>query len=127
MVFIDSGSDANFIDINLVESLSLSRETLQKPMSVYSLNNQLLHQVSKITVPIIMSIVNYQEMIMFHVIDSPQQHLVLHTQWLQTHNPQVKWPMGRIVGWNTHFLANCLRSAPPQPLSGATRRNTDLI
>lgn len=113
-VFIDSGSDTNFIDAKLVRELQIMTEELPEHQVVRSLNHFILHRVTLRTRPFKPVIENHTEWVTCYVITSPSQPLILGIGWLQRHNPHINWRSGRIMGWDTSCLASCLQSVRGQ-------------
>lgn len=62
-----------------------------------------------------MSINNHSEEILFLVIQSPNQPLVLGIPWLEHHNPHIDCRAWKILDWRNSCLASCLQSAPVPP------------
>lgn len=85
-VFIDSGSDTNFIDKDFAHKLKIQASPLYSPFQIHSLNDQLLHHVVSRTQEITLSIDNHSEQISFLIIHSPHHPVVLGIPWLEQHN-----------------------------------------
>lgn len=77
-----------------------------------SFNDHLLHHVKLRTQPTFLAIDNHSEKLIFHVIETPSQPVVLDIPWLQHHNPHIDWCTGKILSWSTTCQATCLHSAP---------------
>lgn len=88
---IDSGADANFVDVQPAKELDLNLQPLPHPIQVRSLNNQLLHQFKFQTQPVLLSIENHTEKLIFLVLETSSQPLVLGIPWLARHNPHIDW------------------------------------
>ncbi|KAL0180316.1 hypothetical protein M9458_025758, partial [Cirrhinus mrigala] len=110
-VFIDSGADTNFMDIQFATNHGFQFEDLTEPLIVRSLNNELLHRVTLRTKPLQMAIDNHQEQISFYLIHTSEYPVVLGITWLNNHNPHIDWGSGEVLGWSTKCMASCLRSA----------------
>ncbi|KAF7640940.1 hypothetical protein LDENG_00004270, partial [Lucifuga dentata] len=54
---------------------------------------------------------NHSELIVFHLMDSPQVPIVLGHPWLLCHNPQIDWKNNSIVRWGPACSTGCLVSA----------------
>ena len=111
---VDSGSDENFIDTDLVTQHNIPITLLPRPRGVSALDGRHLARITHQTEPLtLVTSGNHRETIQFLVISSPHSPLVLGQPWLQCHNPHVDWRRGGVIGWSTHCYANCLRSASP--------------
>ena len=109
---IDSGADANLLDVTLAAQLGIERESLEKPIHATALDGHLLGRVTHRSVPLSMALSgNHTEVLTFHLIRSPQQPLILGLPWLKRHNPHIDWSTGSILQWSSLCHASCLRSA----------------
>lgn len=104
-VFIDFSSDTSFIDKDFIQKLKIQSLPLSQSFQVHSLNNQLLHHVELQTQDISLTIDNHSEQISFLIIHFPHHPVVLGIPWLEKHNPQLDWKMGRLLQWSTPCLA----------------------
>ncbi len=106
--------------------LGIKTEPLDSPLEAKAPNGLLLAWVDQRTAPITLLLSgNHQEVISFHVIDSPLTPLVLGFPWLKTHNPCIDWTTYQITSWGIYCHSNCLHSAldpvpstpqpPPEP------------
>ena len=55
---------------------------------------------------------DHVELIQLHLVDSPELPLGLGHPWLSTHNPQIDWPLGRVLGWNPSCQFTCQQLSP---------------
>ena len=111
-VLIDSGADTNLLDRDLAMQLGINQEPLVKPIEATALDGRLLCTVTHRTVPLRLGISgNHTESITFHLIDAPQQPVILGFPWLVKHNPHIDWRTGSILQWSEHCHAVCLKSA----------------
>ena len=110
---VDSGSDENFIDTDLVTQSNIPLTPLPRPREVGALDGRHLARITNQTKPItLVASGNHRETIQFLVISSSHSPLVLGQPWLQLHNP-LDWRRGVVIGWSTHCHANCLNYASP--------------
>ena len=113
-VFIDSGSDENFIDFDFCSQAQLRLDLLPEPKEVFALDGRLLARVTHRTTPVSLLLSgNHQELISFFVIPSPTSPVVLGHPWLRLHNPHIDWSTSSLVSWSTFCHSHCLRSATP--------------
>lgn len=111
---VESGSDDNFIDSNLVSQAGIPTEILSSPTDALSLDSNLLTHITHRTIPLSLIVSgNHRETIQFFVISSPHSPLVLGLPWLRLHNPHINWVTSSIVNWSTFCHSNCLHSAVP--------------
>lgn len=109
---IDSGAEANIMDIELARQLGLETQRLPSPVPARALDGHLLGTVTSITAPISMTLSgNHHEEIRFHLLHSPDQPLLLGYPWLRRHNPHLDWTTGTIFEWGKDCHRTCLRSA----------------
>ena len=77
-MFIDFGSDANFMDFVLVSSLGLKTHRLQTPIEAFALDGRLICKVTHHTQSLLLSFPDsHTERISFHVFKAPQHSLIL--------------------------------------------------
>ena len=111
-VLIDSGADADLLDITFASQLGVGRELLGTPIHATALDGRLLCRVTHQTSPLQMNMSgNHHETLSFHLIHAPHQPVILGYPWLRRHNPHIDWASGTIMQWSTHCHAVCLRSA----------------
>ena len=82
-ILIDSGADAFITDEGLVQQLGLERVPLSAPVSARALDGHVLGTVTHKTgqVPMLLS-ENHHELAKFHILNSPNQPLILGFPWL---------------------------------------------
>lgn len=53
------------------------------------------------------------------MIETPQLPLILGHPWLEEHNPQINWRLGKVSSWGLECASRCLlsNSVPPSPLA----------
>lgn len=91
-VLIDSGADANLLDITLASQLGIGREALGKPIHGTALDGCLLCRVTHQSAPLQMTMSgNHSETLTFHLFHAPQQPVILGYLWLRRHNPHIDW------------------------------------
>lgn len=114
LVLIDSGSDDNFIDIELVAQSNIPSELLSEPKDVFALNGRLLTLVMHCTAPVSLLLSgNHHETISLFIIPAPTSPLVLGLPWLKLHDPHIDWSTSSISNWSLFCHSHCLRSAIP--------------
>lgn len=87
---IDSGTDANFINKELVCQLRISKVPLSKSVPARALDGHLLGMVTHQTEPVnLLMSGNHNETIQFHVLPSSRIPLILG-RLVSGHNPQVE-------------------------------------
>ena len=75
-VFIDSGSDENFIDFDLCSRAQLKLDLLPEPKEVFALDGRLLTRVTHRTTPVSLLLSgNHQELIRFLLFPPPRPPL----------------------------------------------------
>ena len=117
---IDSGADESLLDRTLASKLGLGQVDLEEPIDASALDGRLLFRVTHRSTPLQMTISgNHTETLSFHLINAPQQPVILGFPWLRRHNPHIDWSSGTILQWSTHCHAICLKSAL-SPASGLT-------
>lgn len=106
---VDSGSDDNFIDSNLVTQADIPIEALSSLTDTLSLDSNLLAHITHRTIALTLILSgNHRETIQIFVISSPNSPLVLGLPWLCLHNPHINW-----VTSSTFCHSHCLHSAVP--------------
>ncbi len=77
-VLIDSGADANLLDITLASQLGIGQEALRKPIRATALDGRLLCRVTHQSAPLQMTMSgNHSETLTFHLFHAPQQPVIL--------------------------------------------------
>ncbi|KAF7690920.1 hypothetical protein HF521_011217, partial [Silurus meridionalis] len=105
--FVDSGADAEFIDLKLAQQLLVPMEPLPIALLIRALDGSLLGRATHCTKPLLMSVGElHQEWLSFLVIISPQDPIILGFPWLQKHNPPVDWLKWRILDWGVHCFGH---------------------
>lgn len=85
---VDSGAEANIMEIELAHQLGLESHWLPSPVPAQALDGLLLGTVTSVTAPILTMLSgNHQETIRFHLLHSLGQPLILDNPWLCQHNP----------------------------------------
>ncbi|KAK3508753.1 hypothetical protein QTP70_004233 [Hemibagrus guttatus] len=79
------------------------------------MDNQLIGEglITHITIPLTLQISMLQ--ILFYVIASPKNPLILGFPWLQHHDPQFDWKERELTHWSPFCKAHCLRDVFTQP------------
>uniref|UniRef100_A0A3Q3KH45 ribonuclease H n=1 Tax=Monopterus albus TaxID=43700 RepID=A0A3Q3KH45_MONAL len=113
-VFIDSGSDASFIDLAFLRQHQIPSNPVSNPLLIHSLNNKLLQRVTSHTPPLTLSIDNHRETTDFLVMQSPHHPVVLGFPWLLRHDAKISWATGKITEWSPQCATHCLQAAISQ-------------
>lgn len=114
LVFIDSGSDACFIDPAFIQEHNIPLCPVNPALLVYSLNDKLLHRVTAQSVPLTLTIENHVIKTQFLVMRSPYHPVVLGYPWLVQHRVHIEWGTGRMLGRSAQCAGTCLVSAVRQ-------------
>uniref|UniRef100_A0A8D0AQG0 Reverse transcriptase n=1 Tax=Sander lucioperca TaxID=283035 RepID=A0A8D0AQG0_SANLU len=111
---VDSGSDANIMDSELVNHHQIPLASLETPLVVRTLNGEILPRVSHETFPLPLLLAsNHHEQLSFHVLPSTNAPIVLGLPWLQLHTSIIDWSAGKITSWSSFCHSTCLKSAQP--------------
>ena len=112
-VLVDSGADANFMDIGLALRLGLAPLPLSHPTFANGLDGRPLCKVTHYTPEITLSFGDkHTETIWFHLYKAPLHPLILGFPWLLAHNPHIEWASGRVLGWGKSCSPHCVAFAP---------------
>lgn len=112
-VLSDCGADDNFIDTDLAVQSGVPTETLSNSKAFFTLNGELLAQVTHRTAPLTLQLSgNHHETIPFFVITSANSPVALSLPWLELYNPHINWSTSTITNWSLfcHFHCLCLAS-----------------
>lgn len=124
---IDSGSDLNFMDEDLVQQLGIQIKTLPDPIRAHVLDGRPLEGIRHQSVPVRMVMAgNHHETVQFYVLQSPRHPLVLGYPWLRRHNPHIDWTSGVILSWSQACHQVCLKDAAPGSAPAGTNNRPDL-
>jgi len=97
-VLINSGTDANLLDMTLTSQLGIGRIALEEHIRATALDGHLLCRVTHQSTPLPMIVLgNHNETLAFHLIHSPQQPVILGYPWLKRHNPHIDCASGTIL------------------------------
>ena len=90
---LDSGASACFIDKDFAEKHNLPLVTKKSPVRVEVIDGRPLvsGDVTEETKPLDAFIENHQSTIVFNVIKSPSNPVVLGLSWLDRYNPDIDW------------------------------------
>src|SRR6202021_1696855 len=123
---LDSGSTHNFVDRKFVELHSLQTYLMDQPRELLladgrpSAGGSITHRV---LLPIRLD--RHSEIVELFVADINRHPLVLGMPWLTLHNPQVHWPVHKIMFNSPHCLNHCfLGNRPCSVFSLAARKNS---
>lgn len=109
---VDSGAEANIMDVELARQLGLGCQHLSPPVPVRALDGHQLGTVTHTTSSVTMELSgNHQESISFHLLNSPAQPIILGYPWLIRHNPQLDWRSGTIREWGEDCHQTCFKRA----------------
>uniref|UniRef100_A0A3B1KC43 CCHC-type domain-containing protein n=1 Tax=Astyanax mexicanus TaxID=7994 RepID=A0A3B1KC43_ASTMX len=97
---VDSGSEGNFISLELVKEHNIPTKELRRPISIHAVDGKSVRSrpVTLQTVPLSLqaSALHHEELSLF-VLPSTEHPLILGMPWLKTHNPLISWPEGDIT------------------------------
>uniref|UniRef100_A0A4W5LSY2 ribonuclease H n=1 Tax=Hucho hucho TaxID=62062 RepID=A0A4W5LSY2_9TELE len=98
------------MDISLAKKLSLPTESLSSPLVVTALDGRPLGrgEINCQTLPLRLSILQHQEEISFHLIQSSAFPIILGYPWLLRHNPHIDWSTSTILEWGPTCHATCI-------------------
>ena len=90
---LDSGASACFIDKDFAERHKLPLVTKKYPVSVEVIDGRPLvsGDVTQETKPLVVCIKQVQSTIVFNVIKSPSNPIILGLSWLDRYNPDIDW------------------------------------
>lgn len=112
-IFIDSGSDANLMNLSLVRSLGLSQLRLQRPLEVTAVDGNPLGRITHRTQSVKVTFPDgHTESISFHVFPAMSHLAILGHPWLTRHNPNFDWVKGQVLSWGQGCYQSCF---VPQP------------
>lgn len=129
-VLVDSGAEGNFMDSALAAKWGLPTTPLQTPLTARALNGAHLALISLTTVPVSLIISgNHREEIVFYLLESPCNSIVLGHPWLIKHNPHIEWAKNSVLSWSPFCLKHCLGAAlsPGSVLSVSRVEAADLL
>uniref|UniRef100_A0A8C5ML73 ribonuclease H n=1 Tax=Leptobrachium leishanense TaxID=445787 RepID=A0A8C5ML73_9ANUR len=109
--FLDSGAAGNFIDVNYTSSISLPLVVRETPLAVEAIDGRPLScpRITHDTVTVVLTTgLLHKEEIIFQVIHSPSNPVVLGFPWLVEHNPVIDWAKGEILSWSPACFGTCL-------------------
>uniref|UniRef100_A0A673CBI9 Gypsy retrotransposon integrase-like protein 1 n=1 Tax=Sphaeramia orbicularis TaxID=375764 RepID=A0A673CBI9_9TELE len=107
-VLIDSGSDANLMDQNLVTKLGLISTPVQRPLEARALDDHVICRITHCTEPVTVQFIDgHTESISFHIYNSDTQPLILGYPWLQIHKPYIDWGTGEVFSWCKDCETRC--------------------
>ncbi len=97
--FLDSGASACFIDKNLVKRHNLPIVPKKYPVTVEVINGRPLisGDVTHETKPLDIILKGHQSTIVFNIISSPSNPLVLGLSWLEMINPDIDWKKRKLT------------------------------
>uniref|UniRef100_A0A3B1JLI6 ribonuclease H n=1 Tax=Astyanax mexicanus TaxID=7994 RepID=A0A3B1JLI6_ASTMX len=108
---VDSGSEGNFISLDLVKEHGVPTRELLRPLSIHAVDGKTVRSkpVTLQTLPITLqaSALHFEELPLF-VLPSTEHPVILGMPWLKTHDPTVSWRDGDITVWSSHCHKNCL-------------------
>ena len=108
-VLIDSGADANLMDMALASQLGIGQVVLEEPIHATALDGRLLCRVTHRSAPLPMTMSgNHNETLTFHLINSPQQPVILGYPWLTRHNPHIGDTTHTLTGLQVPFYNGVL-------------------
>ena len=90
---IDSGASSCFIDSSFVKKFKIPTKEKKFPIQVEAVDGRALGSgnITLETIPVLFKTSGHEEMISFHVINSPNYPIVLGMSWFCMHNPEIDW------------------------------------
>lgn len=109
---MDSGSEDNFVDFDVVQQAGFLIEPLENPIIVRALDGKFLTRITHQNSPLHLILSgNHHELISLKLMKSPSAPIVLGHPWLVLHNPHLDWSAGKIINWSSGCQNVCLQSA----------------
>lgn len=95
---MDSGADANFMDIQLARKCGLHLIPLEESLKATSLDGKPLWQVTHRSTPTSIKFADgYSVKLAFYEYTSQFQPMILRYPRLKTHNPHFSWSTGEVI------------------------------
>ena len=121
LALVDSGSDANFIDEQVVSENKLPRIRKSKPIELIGINGiplstKLVEEETILSIACETSDSTYhlETPCHFGIIHSPDYPVILGLSWLRTHQPLIDWK-ARTLTFNSDFCSEHCRSTNQLP------------
>uniref|UniRef100_A0A3B1J024 ribonuclease H n=1 Tax=Astyanax mexicanus TaxID=7994 RepID=A0A3B1J024_ASTMX len=108
---VDSGSEGNFISLDLVEEHAIPTKVLSKSISIHAIDGETVRSkpVTLQTLPLtLQASALHVEQLSLYVLPRTEHPLVLGAPWLKTHDPVISWSLGDITAWSPFCRENCL-------------------
>ncbi|XP_058914334.1 retrotransposon-like protein 1 [Kogia breviceps] len=124
---LDSGAGGNFMDERFAQEHCVGLYEKPSPRSAQSVDGPPVGRepVGLYTEPLVCTHQNHQESLEFDIVRSPDFSVILGTNWLRVHSPEVDWVSGRCTFHSPHCLKNCFR--PPSPCVALERHAISLL
>jgi hypothetical protein len=96
---VDSGAMENFVDRRLVERMKLGTQRLDQPIKLRNINGT-FNTTGQIThfLDLLVAHGNKKVKQQFYVTGLSGIELILGYPWLRDFNPQIDWPMNKLIG-----------------------------
>ena len=90
---IDSGATSCFMDRGFAERNGIMLNLKPYPIAVEVIDGRQLESgyIREETIPVLFSIGQHEEYLVFNIIKSPKYPLILGMSWLTLHNPRINW------------------------------------
>ncbi|XP_037691167.1 retrotransposon-like protein 1 [Choloepus didactylus] len=124
---VDSGASGNFMDERFAQEHYVALYRRPYPQAAWTVDGSLIGSgpVWLYTEPLVCIHQNHQESLEFNIVPSPNFSVILGTDWLRVHTPEVDWVKGRCSFHSPYCLQNCLR--PPPPCIALERHGLSLL
>ncbi|XP_004648595.1 retrotransposon-like protein 1 [Octodon degus] len=112
---VDSEAEGNFMDENFAQEHYIELYEKPEPRVIHTTDGFGVFGSEPIwlyTEPMVCMHQNHQESIEFDIIPSSQFSIILGSNWLQLHAPDVDWVRGRLTFHSPYCLKNCFSPAP---------------
>ena len=98
-ILLDSGASACFIDKNIVDYHKLPLVTKKHPIPIEVIDGRhlILRNVIHETIILNITLEGYHSIIVFNVIKSPSNPVVLGLSWLNNYNLSIDWKFQRLT------------------------------
>lgn len=101
---VDSGATASFIDVNFVQKYGLPIKLRNTPAQVEVVDGRTIESriVTHETKPLNLTIDGYGCKVVFNVIKSPNNFIILGQNWLEFYNPKIDWRKRKLILEHDH-------------------------
>lgn len=105
-VLIDSGASACFIDEDFIKryKIPLIKKPCPVPVEVIDGRPLASGHVTHETIPLEIELEGHNSFLVFNVIKTPTNSVILGLSWLQRYNPDIDWENLRIKSFRSNIL-----------------------